>query len=132
MKHRISASGKRKLSYSVGGFTFRTDALPGRTPTRSDDIANVFLQYEFTPQTSAHLEYRYRHIDGRDSQLNFFSDDVLPNLRTRAETENYRLGLRQMLAPNLEILRPRLAYQSRDTHLHDETPDVLSIDIREP
>jgi tetratricopeptide (TPR) repeat protein/opacity protein-like surface antigen len=119
-----------KLSYSVGGFTFRTDGFR-QNADQKDDIANVFLQYEFTPQTSAQFEYRYRHTTAGDLQLNFFSDDVLPNLRTRAETENYRLGLRQMLAPN-SILLVSLAYQSRDTHLHDETPDVLSIDIREP
>jgi len=120
----------KKLAYSFGGFTYRTDGFRTNSDQK-DDIANLFLQYEFSPQTSAQFEYRYRHTTAGDLQLNFSPDDVLPNLRTRAETENYRLGLRQMFAPN-SVLLVSLAYQSRDTRLHDFTPDVLAVDIREP
>jgi len=74
-----------KLSYSFGGFTFRTDGFR-QNADQKDNIANLFLQYEFTPQTSAQFEYRYRHTTAGDLQLNFFPEDVLPNMRTRAET----------------------------------------------
>ena len=119
-----------KLSYSVGGFHYETDGFRINSDQK-DDIANAFIQYEFTPQTSVQFEYRYRHTKAGDQQLNFFPEDVLPNLRTSAQTENYRLGLRQAFAPN-SILLVSLAHQSRDTHLRDVTPDVLSVDIREP
>jgi outer membrane receptor protein involved in Fe transport len=119
-----------KFAYSFGGFTYRTDGFRDNADQK-DEIANLFLQYEFTPQTSAQFEYRYRHTTAGDLQLNFVPDDVLPNLHTRALTESYRLGLRQMFAPN-SVLLVSLAYQTRDTHLHDFTPDVLAVDIREP
>jgi tetratricopeptide (TPR) repeat protein len=120
----------KNFSYSFGGFTYRTDGFR-ENADQKDDIANLFLQYEFSPQTSAQFEYRYRHTTTGDLQLNFFADDVLPNLRNRAETENYRLGLRHMFSPG-SVLLVSLAHQSRDTHARDVTPDVLSVDIREP
>ena len=120
----------QKFSYSFGGYTFRTDGFR-ENADQKDDIANLFLQYEFTPETSAQFEYRYRHTTTGDLQLNFFENDVLPNERTRAETESYRVGLRHMFAPN-SVLLASLQYLRRDTHLSDFTPDVLSVDIREP
>jgi tetratricopeptide (TPR) repeat protein len=126
----VFAGIQGRWSYSVGGFHYETDGFRINSDQK-DDIANAFVQYEFSPQTSAQFEYRYRHTTTGDQQLNFFADDILPNERTRAETENYRFGLRHMFAPDSTLL-VSLAYQSRDTHLSDFTPDTLSIDIREP
>jgi tetratricopeptide (TPR) repeat protein len=119
-----------KFSYSVGGFHYQTDGFRTNSDQK-DDIANAFVQYEFTPQTSAQFEYRYRRTKAGDLQLNFFPDDVLPNLRTNSETENYRVGVRHAFAPN-SILLASLAHQQRDTSSFDFTPDGVSVGIREP
>ena len=120
----------KKASFSLGGFHFRTDGFR-KNSDQKDDIANAFLQLELSPQTSFQFEYRFRDTTNGDLQLNFFRDDVLPNLRVSAETETYRAGLRHAFSPNSTILGSFM-YQRRDTLSHDEPPGLISLDIKEP
>src|SRR4030095_3376201 len=119
-----------KFGYSVGYSHFQTDGF--RTNADQwDNLAAVFLQYDFTPETSAQFEYRYRKTRQGDLQLNFFPDDVLPFLRANSETENYRIGLKHAFSPSSTLLFS-VQYQHRETESHDVPPDALALDITEP
>ncbi len=110
----------KKASFSLGGFHQYTDGFRINNDQK-DSIGNAFLQLELSPQTSIQTEYRYRNNKIGDLQLNFFPDDVLPNLRRTAETQTYRAGLRHATSP-ASIFLGSFIYQRRDTTLHDE-PD---------
>ncbi len=122
----------QKSSFSLGYTHFTTDGFRINNDQR-DDIANAFVQLELSPQTSVQAEYRYRDFTAGDLRLNFFPDDVLPKLRVRAETENYRAGLRHAFSPS-SILLGSLMYQRRDALSHDEPPppSFRSADINQP
>ena len=119
-----------KASFSFGGFHFQTDGWRTNSDQK-DDIANAFLQLELNPKTSFQFEYRFRNFTAGDLNLNFFRDDVLPNLRVTAETESYRAGFRHAFSPN-SIFLGSLMYQRRDTLSHDVPPDSNFLDIKEP
>jgi tetratricopeptide (TPR) repeat protein len=119
-----------KFAYSVGYNHFQTNGFRPNSD-QWDNLAAVYVQYDFTPQTSAQFEYRYRNTRQGDLQLNFFADDFLPNLRARAETENYRVGLRHAFSPN-SIILGSIAYQSRDTSSHDVPEGLDALNITEP
>ena len=120
----------QKASFSLGGSHFQTDGFR-KNSDQHDDIANAFLQLELSPQTSFQFEYRFRDTTNGDLQLNFFRDDVLPNLRVSAETESYRAGLRHAFSPNSTILGSFM-YQRRDALTHDEQPGPISLNNKEP
>jgi tetratricopeptide (TPR) repeat protein len=121
----------KKASFSLGYSGFETNGFRENNDQK-DDIANAFFQYEFTPKTSAQFEYRYRNIKTGDLQLNFFQDDFLPELRTKAETQSYRAGLRHAFSPDSVILGSFM-YSHRDEFSHDEAPPVINaIDIQTP
>jgi tetratricopeptide (TPR) repeat protein/opacity protein-like surface antigen len=120
----------QQLSFSIGGSHFETDGWRTNSDQR-DDIVNAFVQAELAPDISMQFEYRYRDIETGDLTLNFFPDDVLPNLRTEGETHTYRLGLRYALASNSTLLAS-LMYQRRDTLAGDEPPFAVSLAIEEP
>jgi tetratricopeptide (TPR) repeat protein len=113
-----------KAAFSLGGFHFQTDGSR-KNNDQTDDIANAFLQLEVSPQTSLQFEYRFRNTSTGDLQLNFFRDDILPNLRATAETETYRAGVRQALTPNSLILGS-FTYQRQDMFSHDEQPPLVT------
>jgi tetratricopeptide (TPR) repeat protein len=110
----------KKASFSLGGFHQYTDGFR-KNNDQKDNIGNAFLQLELSPQTSIQTEYRFRNNKIGDLQLNFFPDDVLPNLRRTGETHTYRAGLRHATSPT-SIFLGSFIYQRRDTTLHDE-PD---------
>jgi tetratricopeptide (TPR) repeat protein len=120
----------KKLSVSLGGTHFQTSGFR-KNAQQKDTIANAFLQLELTPQTSFQFEYRFRNFAAGDLQLNFFRDDILPNLRVTAETETYRAGLRHAFSPS-SVLLGSFAYTRRDTLSHDVPPDTTLLDIKEP
>ncbi len=70
----------QKTSFSVGGFHFSTDGFRENADQR-DEIANVFVQQELSPQTSIQTEYRYRDVEHGDIQQLFFPEDILPGQR---------------------------------------------------
>jgi tetratricopeptide (TPR) repeat protein len=119
-----------KASFSLGGFHFQTDGWRINSDQK-DDIANAFVQLEFTPKTSFQFEYRFRNFNAGDLDLNFFPDNFLPNLRVTAEIENYRAGLRHAFSPN-SILLGSFMYQRRDTLSHDKPPGLILLEAKEP
>lgn len=60
-----------KFAFSIGYSRFTTDGF--RVNADQDDwVGNAFLQYDFTPNTSAQFEYRHREIDRGDTALRIF------------------------------------------------------------
>jgi tetratricopeptide (TPR) repeat protein len=120
-----------KASFSLGYTHFETDGFRTNNDQK-DDIADAFLQLELSPQTSVQFEYRFRETTSGDLRLNFFPDNVLPNLRVTAETETYRAGLRHAFSPS-SVLLGSVMYQRRDTLARDKPPfPLVSLEIKEP
>src|SRR5574337_247642 len=120
----------QKASFSFGGSHFDANGFRQNSNQR-DDIANAFLQWEFSPQTSAQFEYRFRNTRTGDLQLNFFRDDVQPNLKVSAETESWRVGLRHDFSPNSTTLGSFM-YQRRDDLTHDTpSPVFIALDLKD-
>jgi outer membrane receptor protein involved in Fe transport len=117
-----------RLSFSAGYTHFETDGW--RTNANQDDeIANVFAQYEISPQTSIQAEYRYRKIKNGDLQMRFFADDFLQNLKEENETETVRFGFRQAFSPS-SVLVGNFMYQNADRSEQDQPLDILTTDLK--
>jgi hypothetical protein len=107
----------KTLSFSAGYTGFQTDGF--RTNNDQDDeIANVFAQWEITPNTSIQGEYRYRDNERGDTQLRFFEDDFRPDRRQDVETQTGRLGFRHAFSPR-SILIGNFAYQKLEDKFGD-------------
>ncbi len=101
-----------KTSFSIGGFHFTTDGFRENAEQR-DDIANVFVQREISPQTSIQAEYRYRHVEIGDVQQRFFREDIFPGLTDKSESNTIRLGGRHAFSPD-SILLGSFIYKDED------------------
>jgi hypothetical protein len=98
-----------KAAYSVGYTKFRSDGF--RINNDQDDaMANAFIQYDLSPESSLQAEYRYRKTDIGDLQQKFFAEDVFAGLRNTQELNTLRLGSRHAFAPNSMVLGS-LTYQ---------------------
>jgi tetratricopeptide (TPR) repeat protein len=109
-----------KTSFSLGGFHLTTDGFR-RNADQQDDIANAFVQFELSPQTSIQAEYRYRNTEHGDLQTRFFSEDFFPGLRDTQEKHTYRLGGRHTFSPG-SILLGSFIYQDFNEHQRDSAP----------
>jgi tetratricopeptide (TPR) repeat protein len=89
----------KKLSFSAGYSYFDTDGW-GENTDQKDRIANIFAQWEATPNTSIQGEYRYRDNETGDVRLKFFEDNTNPINRYEKETKGVRFGLRHSFSPN--------------------------------
>ncbi len=103
----------KKVSFSAGWNTFYTDGWRTNANQR-DNLGNLFVQYELSPNTNIQVEYRYRKLTRGDNSLRFFEDDFLHNFTETLKTNTYRLGLRHNLAPNSIILANGM-YQAFDS-----------------
>jgi tetratricopeptide (TPR) repeat protein len=122
----------KKLSFSGGYTYFETDGWR-QNAGQKDNMADGFVQYELTPQTSVQAEFRHRRLENGDLQLQFFPEDVLSNFRQKAETYVGRAGVRHAFSPG-SIVLGSFIYQHRDDSSHDENepsiPFVTSLDSR--
>ncbi|MDH4300740.1 MAG: TonB-dependent receptor [Nitrospira sp.] len=92
-----------KLSFSAGYSNFSTD---GWRPNaiQKDSIANVFMQYELSSQTSIQAEYRYRNLQAGDVQQRFFDNNFQPNFINAEARNTFRIGGRHSFTPNSTLL----------------------------
>jgi hypothetical protein len=118
----------KNLAFSIGGLHYTTDGWR-KNANQKDDIANAFLQYELSPQTSIQGEYRHRDFESGDLKLNFLRSDFSQFLRDDITTDTYRIGLRHTFSPN-SILLGSVIYQSRDERSHDQPSPIATIDIQ--
>jgi hypothetical protein len=93
----------KNASYSLGGFHFQTDGWRTNS-AQTDNIANAFLQFELSPQTSVQGEYRFKKSERGDTQLRFFPNDFLPSQRFGEERNTGRVGLRHSFSPGSTML----------------------------
>lgn len=100
-----------------------------KTLTKKTDIANAFLQYEFSPKTSVQAEYRHRDFDSGDLKLNFFPNDFSRFFEEHITTDTYRFGLRHTQSPS-SIFLGSFIYQNRDQRGHDEPTPIAKIDVQ--
>jgi tetratricopeptide (TPR) repeat protein len=114
----------KNLSFSAGYTQFSTNGFRPNA-FQDDQIANVFLQYALTPQTSVQAEYRYRNRSIGDLQLNFFQDDFRRNFRQDDERHTGRVGVRHDFAPN-SILLGSVMYTHRNSQDTDRPENILN------
>ena len=119
----------KNISYSVGYSRFETNGWRVNND-QDDDIANAFLQYELSPNTSIQAEFRSRETEKGDLQLRFFPTDFRPNERQESESSSYRLGFRHSFSPSSVIIG-NLMRLKVDSSLKDQPVDsfIGSIDI---
>jgi len=122
----------QKAAFSIGGLHYTTDGWR-KNADQKDDIANAFLQYELSPQTSIQGEYRYRNSDRGDLQLRFFPADLFPGRRNDEERHTYRFGIRHSLSPS-SILLGSFMYQDASFKVSDNqlAPPATSFGIKRP
>ena len=116
-----------KLSFSAGYSNFNTD---GWRPNafQKDSNANVFLQYELTPQTTIQAEYRYRNLQLGDIQQRFFNNNFEPHQNDSTAYNTGRVGLRHSFTPN-SILLGNFSYTKSSSALTVTPPNAPPVDL---
>ena len=111
-----------RASYSIGYSRFKTDGFRVNAD-QDDEIGNVFLQFDATPQTSVQAEYRKRTTIWGDLQQKFFTNAFSTSLRNGVDSDTYRLGLRHSFSPASTLLASFIR-QDRDTSARfSQAPD---------
>ncbi len=110
-----------RLSMSAGYSGYWTDGFRANND-QDDNLANLFAQFEVTPETSIQGEFRYRALEAGDLELRFLEDDFGRFVNEDTKTTNFRGGLRHAFSPNTIVL-VSLAYAERDTEFNDFIPD---------
>jgi Flp pilus assembly protein TadD len=104
----VAAGIYKKASISAGYTHFATDGWRDNADQK-DQIANVFVQVELSPQTSVEAEYRYRDDKRGDVSMNFFEDNNDPFRLQKIQTNSVRVGGRHAFSPD-SILIGNLQY----------------------
>jgi tetratricopeptide (TPR) repeat protein len=123
----------QNFSVSVGYTHFSTDGWRQNADQR-DDIGNVFVQFELTPQTSIQAEYRHREFQHGDLQLKFFDESIFPTQKFTSESDTVRVGARHAFSPS-SIVLASFIYRNGSFREHHEPfpqPGVLEVDLNEP
>jgi tetratricopeptide (TPR) repeat protein len=110
-----------KAAFSVGGFHSSSNGFRTNDDFQ-DDIANAFVQYEFSPQTSVQAEYRYRNTNKGDLLRRFFEDNYSLGERNTGERNSYRVGARHSFSESV-IYAHRFVYLSNCELGFERQPD---------
>lgn len=122
------ASGiSNNFSLSAGYAGFETDGWRTNAD-QQDDIANVFAQWEINSKASIQAEYRYRDNERGDTQLRFFEDDFLEDLRQGATTNTMRVGGKYAFTPASTLIG-NVAYTDTDRFLNDVPPPTTPLTL---
>ena len=108
------AALKGPLSLGLGGFYYNTTGFR-ENADQTQTLANVFLQYSWTPQTSLQAEVRQRHEDQGDLALRFDANKFSPNLRYTRDISTYRLGFRQDFSPQSKLILSALYQRTEES-----------------
>jgi tetratricopeptide (TPR) repeat protein len=87
---------QRKLSYSIGQFHFETDGFRENNDLEQD-IANAFVQFRASVNTSVQAEVRATDTEKGDLRLLFDPADYSPNLRQQENVDSLRFGARHVI-----------------------------------
>jgi tetratricopeptide (TPR) repeat protein len=131
----VAAGIQNNMALSAGAFYFSSDGFRPNASQR-DTVANIFYQWELSPQASIQAEYRYRHEEHGDLQLRFFPDEFFPGQRTPQETNVFRLGGRYNFSPSNTLLASATYSHARfgafDTDPFAAPGFITSLNLREP
>jgi len=92
-----------KTAFSAGVYHFETDGFRD-SAYQEDDIANLFVQHDFSPDTSVQAEYRSRETEYGDIRQKFHEHSIYPDKVNTEETDTLRLGARHSFSPESTIL----------------------------
>ncbi len=112
-----------KTAFSLGGFHYETDGYRKNSDQR-DDMANAFVQYELSSETSVQAEYRHRDSLRGDLAQRFFKDNYFPGERHDDIKDSYRIGMRHEFSPNSTLLGSFM-YQEAEFRTVDRAPPAL-------
>jgi tetratricopeptide (TPR) repeat protein len=115
----------QNIAYSIGGYRFTTDGVRTNND-QSDTIANAFLQAEISPDTSAQLEFRSRHLNHGDLLYRFYEGEIFKDSSSREESETTRIGFRHNLSPNSTILGSLIYADLKSSFSASPLPDFLA------
>jgi tetratricopeptide (TPR) repeat protein len=107
-----------KFSFSGGYSYFDTDGWYDNA-NQTDKIANIFAQYEFTPQTSVQVEYRYRDNEYGDVTQHYWEDNREDLRQNEEETHRIRFGARHAFSPG-SILLGNFQYSDADEDIFEQ------------
>ncbi len=119
-------------SYSLGAFHYETDGFRDNAD-QQDDIANLFVQHEFSPEFSVQSELRYRDSQKGDLLLRFFPEDIYETQRQSVETVTGRIGAKYAFNPASVVLASFTYQEEDDRTVWDPYPiPYVSIDLDWP
>ncbi len=121
---------KGKAAYSLGYSQFETDGFRENND-QTEKLGNLFLQYDFTPSTSAQFEYRNRESERGDLHLGFFPDAFRSTFRTEEEIDTYRLGMRHAFSPASILLGSVIVQDAFMAQRENPSPSE-SVSIQRP
>jgi tetratricopeptide (TPR) repeat protein len=121
----VAAGIYGKASVSAGYSYFKTDGWRDNADQK-DKIANAFMQFELSPQTSIQAEYRYRDDKRGDVNMHFFEDNFDRFLNQDIRTTSVRVGGRRAFSPN-SILIGNFQY----AHVNGDISSQIMLDPAE-
>lgn len=92
-----------RLSLSAGRFYYQTTGIRPNND-QQQEIYSLFGQLQVSPNTSIQAEYREREFDRGDLALLFDPDSFRPSQRIEETTRSFRVGLRQVFSPQLDMI----------------------------
>ncbi len=122
-----------KTAFSAGIYHFETDGFRD-SAFQEDDIGNLFVQHDFSLDTSVQLEFRSRETEYGDVRQKFHEHSIYPDKLIVEETDTLRLGARHSFAPG-SVLLVSLTDQEGSFNETDEPfpqPGVLFSELDSP
>lgn len=120
----VASSVSGALAGSVGVSHFETDGWRDNA-YQNDDLANVFVQYQLSPEASVQSEYRYRKSQRGDQSQVFFEEAANTGVDKDLETHALRLGGRYDFTPGSTLLTSVQASKRDDDTIEDYPDEVV-------
>lgn len=80
----------------------------------ANELRNILAQYRFTPTLSAQVEFRRSDLEQGDPYYRF-DPNLFRDVRSRQQSDVGRLGLRQEITPDLDVVASFIYSDSRET-----------------
>ncbi len=115
------------VSYSLGYFGYDTEGFRDNDDLRHG-VADAFLQVAVTPSVNLQTEFRRRHTENGDLQLNFDPDQFNPLQRQTIDQDSARLGARVAITPASDLIAS-VIWSEREGRLLLPDPTSVNLDI---
>ena len=110
-----------RISFSLAQYAFRTDGFSEQNDLKKEAY-DAFIEGQLAYGTTVQAEFRKSNTDRGDILTNFDALFALP-VRTHQSTESQRVGLRQQLGSNADLL---LSAASEQVDAQDQTFGVTT------